>query len=309
MKTFVVELWYWVRVVGMWCLTASLVWRWLRTRQISKGHSILGEIAVFSAIALWLVLAWAQEYAYLFNPIFTFSLALWFGYDNWLFPDIQQFQAALTKNMPTAGLFWRDSLLARYLTGQSPPTRQEWMSWRNAAIAGAILLPIALLFGFTRVVHYIAEADRAKTEAIRQSQTYTQQVVKSGIKAVTNQVVGAVQAATDTLSGMAQEAKTSAKVAAEVAQTAAQEGKEGRRQLEKKLDRNFRSGAGDKPKIDSRPRFYIAPAPKGLPQSQFHMPDVKAVPVDAKPRRRGKGVGFDFDLEEMDTTHLARAKW
>lgn len=56
----------------------------------------------------------------------------------------------------------------------------------------------------------------------------------------------------------------------------------------------------------SRPLIIVAPAPKGLSNSNFTLPEIKTFPVDVKPRRRGRGVGYDYDLENVDTTRYAK---
>ena len=223
MKQFVPELWFWLTIALALGFVYSFGERWAQTMGYSKGHRIIGLLAVASCLLTVVVMAFARKFAYVFAPGSFAGLWIWLYYNN-RFNTRYPVPASSLK--PESEGMIEPKKLFDYLAN---PEKQEQTfvvrNFRMIALSGCVVF--AFVFGFNRVVHYIHEGDKRVAEAKKETQVVVKAAVKQAVSEAKKETQAVVRQAVDTLQSGQNEANARADTALRKAND-----------LEKKVDKN-----------------------------------------------------------------------
>ncbi|MBC3785706.1 hypothetical protein [Spirosoma utsteinense] len=276
---FAEGVWLWLNFYATLFFLVGFALRWMQTYQLSKGHFIVGALAVSSLTIYTVVLGVDARFAHLFWPLAGVGIGLWVFYNDWYYyryvvPEVYYEQTP--SRVQTSGL---DTSLGKFLT-EKQIRKPRIFSPTGQWLGAALLVLLMGGFGFSQWADAIAAGDRRVVAATQQS---TKQV--ANVKA---QVAEAVSQAVDTLT------KGQAVIAA-VVDSNQKENRSSRNKIESELNRTNSSLNKRLERINSTvDRVRRSPViPVSPLRPQLITPTIPTSKVQPVPAYRGRNRGRD----------------
>lgn len=182
-KDFIPETWHWFCVGVLLFYLAGFYMRWEEVYRKGKWHFIFGAVHLISAVMLWLVLAFADDYTWFFVPIAVGTCAAWLFFNAWCY-----------YNPPCED----EPLLDDSVGRKSAQT--FWFSGTVKWVSVLLVVLLVFAFGFSRYVNAVVIGYKNVISARKQSAQETKQVVKEAVSTAVESATEAVASATSSLS-------------------------------------------------------------------------------------------------------------